>query len=814
MTSEVGKFAGLTEKLAKRKLRIYGLNLLEKRKKSAFSLLFKQFFNPLILLLISCSILSFFLKNPIDAAIIALIVFLSGLISFFQERGAIKSVEALIKQVGITATVERDQIIKEIPKELIAPGDLIHLKAGDLIPADAVVIEANHLYLDEAVVTGESVPQEKFAINSLEKNHVTKKERLFTGTMVISGIGKAIITQTGKNTEFGHLIQKIRLKTNTTSFEQKLKGFSYILLDITLVIVLTIFILNIYLKKPILDAFLFSLALSVGLVPQLLPAIIGVNLAYGAKKLSAKSVIIKFLPSLENFGLMNVLCTDKTGTITTGKMSLKSILDIDNQYFEKAEKLIFLNSHFQSSYKNPIDEAILFSMNFVVDGYKKVDEIPYDFQRKRISISIQNSDGIITITKGAFKEVLPLCKYIELSDGNIKDIKAYEDKILQDFDEATLHGNKVLVACYKLGLEEKDMIFLGLLKFHDPIKPTAKDEIERLKKQGIKTKIITGDHRNVAREIAETLNLSSFEILTGKDMVHMDDRALIQQVQEKSIFAEIEPNQKERIVLALKKAGHTVGYLGDGINDVPAIFSSDVGIATDTSTDAAKDSADIILLKNDLTVISDGVDLGRKCFENVLKYLQMASSANFGNMLSMAIISLFLPFLPLLPKQILLLNFLSDFPEMSLATDYVDKETTKNPSIFKLAKLKNFMIIFGIISSVADFATFFVLSFLQVNRSTFQTAWFVESILSAVLAVLCLRTKKFFLFSKPSKLLFSLCIVICALALILPYLEASKFLGLVGLNFKIYTLIFVIVLGYLVMIELTKFFYYRKWMKK
>jgi Mg2+-importing ATPase len=803
------KFSGLSEKLAKRKQRIYGLNQIKQKKRSLFAVFFAQFFNPLVLLLIVCAALSFYLRNPIDALIITSIILLSGFISFFQEKGAIQSMNALLKSVSTHSSVERDRTVKEIPKEWIVPGDLVHLRAGDLVPADGTVIFAEHFFVDEAVISGESAPQEKFALLNPEQNHVQKNQRVFSGTIVSSGYGKISVTQTGKNTTYGKLVDEIHSKLHQTSFDQQIKHLSYMLLDLTIVLVLTIFLLNLYLKKPILDAFLFSLALSVGLVPQLLPAIIGVNLAYGAKKLSLKSVIVKFLPVIENFGLMDVLCTDKTGTITTGKMQLSPIVDALGNPFEKAKEYTYLNAIFQTGYKNPIDDAILQAFNFPIKQYKKLDETPYDFQRKRITITVEDDHKPITISKGAYPQILSLCTNVQLASGEIFPLSAYQDVIEKQFDQFITQGMKVLAVCFKEGLEETDMTFLGLLSFIDPLKESANEEISLLKNQGITVKILTGDHKLCALQIAKKLGFSSQEILTGKEIQQMDDRALSNQVKEKMIFAEIEPSQKEKIVLALKRAGHTVGFMGDGINDLPALSVADVGIAIDNGTDATKEAADIVLLKNDLQVLSKGVEIGRESFINTLKYLRMATSANFGNMFSMAIISLFLPFLPLLPKQVLLINFLSDFPEMALVTDRVDSESLKTPRKFSIPSLKKFMLIFGLISSIADFMTFLGLHYFDVSKAVFQTAWFTESVLSAVVIILCLRTKRFFLFSFPSKLLliFSLCI--CSITLLLPYLPIRTFLNFAPLSTAIYQLIFSIIFLYILLVEAAKVYFFK-----
>lgn len=806
---------GLSEKQAKRRLKKFGFNtLIPKKRFLMFHLFLGQFINPLILLLLSCALLSFFLSDGPDAIIILLIVFISGMISFFQEKGAIKSINSLLKRVSTSVTVIRDGQIKELVKEVIVPGDLIFLKAGDLIPADAYIIESHHLFVDEAIFTGESSPVEK--ITQMDLSHLSndKNCNLYTSTMVTSGFAKAIVTKTGLNTEYSQIIQKIKTKPIETSFERGIKNLSYLILDVTIILVLVIFLLNIFLKKPVLESFLFSLALSIGLVPQLLPAVISVNLSYGAKKMAEENVIVKYLPTLENFGIMNILCTDKTGTITTGKMVVKSIVDLEEKICKKAEEFTYLNAYFQTAYKNPIDDAILSSMKYSLDSWRKIDEIPYDFQRKRISTILDNQNTQIIITKGALEQILSICSFIEFSDGRIENIQSHLPQIRKQYELASSEGMKTLAICYQNHFEEKEMIFLGLIEFFDPLKPMIHEEINQLQAQGISLKILTGDHHLVAIQTAKNLGLKTTSILTGAEIDKIDDRALTKIAEEKTVFAEIEPNQKERIVLALKRAGHTVGFIGDGINDVPAIFAADIGISVDTATDAAKESADIVLLKQDLSVLSKGVTLGRKSFLNTIKYLQMATSANFGNMLSMAIISIFIPFIPLLPKQVLLINFLSDFPEMALATDHVDDCQIKKPLPFDQKFLKHFMIIFGLISSIADFLTFLSLWILQVDRTIFRTAWFTESVLSATIIILVIRSQKIFFRSRPSNLLISLCAGIIIFTLSIPYIGIGKFLNFTPLPPKLYGLIFLIIVLYIIFVEVAKYFFFNKFSKK
>ena len=673
---------GLTGDEARARLARYGANLLKPPKRSdVWTLLLNQFKSPIILILFFATGLSFFLRDPVDAFIILSIVLVSGLLGFWQERGASNAIAKLLSIVQIKAEVLRDGSSKEIPVEEIVPGDIVILNAGDIVPGDGLVQESKDLFVDEAMLTGETFPVEKAAaLLPVETPLGQRTNALWMGTHVVSGSATALVVRSGKETEFGKVSERLKLRPQETDFEHGIRRFGYFLMEITLVLVVAIFAINVYLARPVLDSFLFSLALAVGLTPQLLPAIISINLSHGAKRMAQKKVIIKRLASIENFGSMNVICSDKTGTLTEGIVHVQSACDVEGAPSDKVLLHAYLNAFYETGFTNPIDEAIRAHRQFDLSGYQKQDEIPYDFLRKRLSILVSQGDTHLMVAKGALSNVLAVCSSAETGNGTIVDITAVQDQIEKLFEEFSRKGFRTLGIAYKnMGSEsriskdhEMGMTFSGFLVLFDPPKPNIIETITSLKNLGVTLKIITGDNHLVAANVSQQMGLSDTKILTGQDLRQLSDAALLKRVADADVFAEIEPNQKERIILALRKAGNVVGYIGDGMNDASALHASDVGISVESAVDVAKDAADIVLLEKDLGVLVQGVREGRATFANTLKYVFMATSANFGNMFSMAGVSLILPFLPLLPKQILLTNLMTDFPEKTIATDSVD----------------------------------------------------------------------------------------------------------------------------------------------
>jgi Mg2+-importing ATPase len=812
---------GLTSEEAQKRLKKYGPNILKpKRRTDALTLLLAQFKSPIILILIFAAVLSFFLRDHTNAIIILAIVLISGLLSFWQEYGATNAVQKLLAIVQIKAMVLRNSSPKEIPIDDITPGDIVILNAGDVIPGDCLILESKDLFVDEATLTGETYPAEKTAgILAAETPLGQRMNTLFMGTHVVSGNARAVVVNTGKRTEFGKVSERLELRPPETEFEHGVRRFGYFLMEVTLLMVILIFVFNVFLKRPILDSFLFSLALAVGLTPQLLPAIISVNLASGAKRMVSQKVIVKRLASIENFGSMNVLCSDKTGTLTEGTVQLHSALDIDGNKSEKVLLYAYLNSSYETGYTNPIDEAIRNHHQFDISGYKKLDEVPYDFIRRRLSILVLSSNMRLMITKGAFSNVLAVCSSAETYEGKTMGIADVQRRIQQHFEELSRKGFRILAVAYRdVGSDltitknhEAGMTFLGFLVFYDPPKSGIVETITRLNQLGISLKVITGDNRLVAAAISQQVELPNIRILTGQELHRMSDEALLQQVNDVNVFAEVEPNHKERIIFALRKSGNVVGYMGDGINDASALHAADVGISVDSAVDVAKDAADIVLMEKNLGVLVHGVQEGRKTFANTIKYVFMATSANFGNMFSMAGASLFLSFLPLLPKQILLTNLMTDVPEMTIATDSVDKEMVERPRRWDVKFIRNFMITFGILSSVFDYLTFGVLLLiLHATTDQFRAGWFIESVVSAALVVLVIRSRRPFFKSLPSIYLLIATLLIVAAAIILPFTPLGKLFGFQPLPLSFLAFMGLIVALYIIAAEIAKRLFYKR----
>jgi Mg2+-importing ATPase len=761
-----------------------------------------------------------FLHNVVDASIILAIVVISGILGFWQEHSASNAVEKLLAMVQITAAVLRDGNEKEIPVEDIVPGDIVLLNAGDIVPGDCMLLESKDLFVDEAMLTGETFPVEKDVSMLPADTALAKRTNaVWMGTHIVSGSAKALVTLTGKSTEFGKVSERLKLKPLETEFEHGIRRFGYFLGEVTLVLVVIIFAINVYLHRPVLESFLFSLALAVGLTPQLLPAIISINLAHGAKKMAQKKVIVKRLTSIENFGSMNVICSDKTGTLTEGTVQVESALDINGETSEKVFLFAYLNAFYQTGFTNPIDDAIVKHKKIDLSGYRKLDEIPYDFLRKRLSIVAVLNNAHMMITKGALANILEVCSSVETKDGKTVEISSMKDIIQKHFEEFSNLGYRTLGIAYRNlpadslinKTDEKDMIFLGFLTLFDPPKANILDTINRLKNLGVSLKIITGDNHLVAASLSKKMGLSDTKIISGPEIRQMSDSALLRSVGSTDVFAEIEPNQKERIIIAMRKAGNVVGYMGDGINDASALHAADVGISVDTAADVAKEAADIVLLEKDLGVLIDGVREGRTTFANTLKYVFMATSANFGNMFSMAGVSLFIPFLPLLPKQILLTNLMTDFPEMTIATDSVDEQMIDYPRRWDIKAIRKFMITFGLVSSVFDYLTFgLLLVVLHANEGQFRTGWFLESVISASMIVLVIRSRKPFFRSRPGKYLLIATLSIAVITLVFPFTPLGNVFGFSPLPLSTYLLLLLIVVLYILAAEITKRVFYKK----
>lgn len=813
---------GLSSVTARKRLKKYGFNTLDvKSKKSHLSLFFKQLANPLIIILIVAAIISAILHNIIDASIILIIVIGSSLISSGQERNAAKALEELQSRVKIKSMVMRDGICRKIVSDMIVPGDIILLSAGSMIPADGIVLECKDFYVNQSVLTGETFPAEKRAGSvSVSTPLSGRTNAVFMGTSVNSGTASILAIHTGKNTQYGQISHKLALHSPKTEFERGVSHFGYLLTRLILVIVLVVFAVNLLTVKPPIASLLFAIALAVGMTPELLPAIITITLSKGAKLMAESGVIVRNLNAIENFGSMDVLCIDKTGTLTEGTVKLAESYDAEGKKSQAVLTLAGLNAHFQAGLMNPLDHALLRTCQKCGENlmaYTKIDEIPYDFVRKRLSVIVAKDSKKLLITKGALNQVLQVCSSVQIGTNIIPIDKNRRDDIISKYSAWSSEGYRILgVAHINLEKEiiqkktfdrnnEKNLIFDGFLVFFDPPRRDIRRTLDDLKKLGIQIKIITGDNKEVTTHIAESIGIESEGILTGSDISRFSDEALMNRASNSNIFVEVDPNQKERIIHAFRKMGNVVGYMGDGINDVTAMHASDVSISVDKAVDIAKKTADFVLLKHELPVLRNGIMSGRKIFANTMKYIFTTTSANFGNMFSLAIASVFLPFLPLVAKQILLNNFLSDLPAMTIASDNVDDDLINKPRRWDVKRIRNFMITFGLVSSVFDFLTFVVLLFLfHASIEQFRTGWFIESSMTELLFLLVARTSKPFYKSIPGKYLILSIIIVSIFTLALPYLPHAVLMGFMPLSIPLISVILLILIAYIIASDYTK----------
>ncbi|MES1240009.1 MAG: magnesium-translocating P-type ATPase [Acidobacteriota bacterium] len=813
---------GLTSAEAAARLLAAGPNRLkEVRRTAGLRLLLRQFASPLVLMLAFAAALSLGVHEADDAAIILAILFASGLLGFWQEWGAADAVRRLLALVAVRTTVVRDGREREVPLEEVVPGDLVLLSAGAVVPADALLLESNALFVDEAALTGETYPAEKQPGTVPADAPLARcAPALFLGTHVVSGTARAVVTRTGRETELGRVSSRLSLRPPETEFEHGLQRFGYLLLRITVLLVLAIFAVNVFLDRPVIQSFMFSLALAVGLVPELLPVIVSINLARGARRMARAKVIVKRLTAIENLGSMDVLCSDKTGTLTEGKVRLRSALAVDGSESERVLLYAWLNAAFESGFANPIDQAIREHRSFDLDGCRKLGEAPYDFIRKRLSVLVERQGERLLVTKGALAQVLAVCSRAETAPGQVP-LERVRPAVEARFAELSDSGFRTLGVALRtvppshpataVKELEAEMTFLGLLTFFDPPKPEMARTLGKIAAAGIGFKVITGDSLAVATHLARQVGVAAPATATGSDLRRMSDPALARRVQEVDVFAEVEPNQKERIILALRKTGHVVGFLGDGINDAAALHAADVGISVDSAVDVAKEAADVVLLERDLGVLIEGVREGRRTFANTLKYIFITTSANFGNMVSMAGASLFLPFLPLLPTQILLNNFLSDFPAFAIATDKVDPELVDRPLPWNLRFIRDFMIVFGGISSVFDFLTFGALLWLlKASPGQFRSGWFVESVMTELLILLVIRTRRAFFRSRPSLPLEIATVLVTVVSIAILYLPVNRLFELEPLPLPYLALLGAITLAYALASEGAKGWFFRR----
>ena len=801
-------YTGLTQKEAAKRLAEFGPNEIVRAKKlSALVDFLLRFKNPLVLVLLVAAVISAFLGDPVSASIIIIIVVLSILLDFVNSNKSQHAAELLKEKVMVTASVIRDGVTREIPLSGIVPGDIVALTPGDVVPADCKVLEEKSFFTNESSLTGESFPVGK-----------DTGDQIFMGSSVTTGDATAEVVSTGKNTKFSHIAEGLIHREAPTEFDRSIKDFSYLIMKVTFALVIFIFLVNTIDKHSVLESFLFAAALAVGLTPELLPLIITLNLTKGSLELAKRGIIVKKLSAIQNFGSMDILCTDKTGTLTEDKIVL--VKHVDGLGKESDEVLLYsyICSALHSTSRNPLDTAVKEYKTMDVSAYSKVDEIPFDYQRKRDAMVVERSSHRMLVTKGAPEEVMKVCTHYSDKDTEL-GIKLRE-RIGDEYRALSRDGFRVLAVAIR-PVEKKDaytrgdehgMTLLGFVAFLDPAKASVTETLKHLERYGIEIKVLTGDNELVSQKIAQDIQLPVKGTMMGTDLDHMTDEALKVKVEQTTIFARVSPDQKKRIIAVLQGNKHVVGFMGDGINDAPSLKAADVGISVNNATDVAKESADLILFKKSLADLVQGVIDGRKTFVNTLKYLMMELSSNFGNMFSMAGASMFLPFLPMLPTQILFNNLIYDASQFAIPTDNVDKESIQKPIRFDISFIKRFMLQFGLISSAFDFVTFGVLfAVLHFSANSFQTGWFLESIMTQSLVIFLIRTKRIpFWKSAPSSSLALSMVLTIIVGWGITFLPLGGFFGFVPLPPQTLLVIAIIVAMYLALVEASKGWFYRK----
>jgi len=819
---------GLTTDEAKLRLAKIGPNEPATARRSANLVqVLTLFANPLAIILLIASAISAALGEVINASIIVTMVLLSVLLNFIQTYRSQRAVDRIRKEVAPAATVLRDGKWVEIPRREVVPDDVIKLAAGDLVPADADLVKARDLHVQQAALTGESLPVEKFAFGPQPRQpEDSEQHKVFLGTSIVSGTGTAVVTATGKNTTFGDIATRLATRAPQTEFERGTKQFGLLIMKTTILLVLFVLLVSVVLHHNFMESLLFAVALAVGLTPEFLPMITTVTLGQGAVHMARKKVIVKHLEAMQNFGSIDVLCSDKTGTLTSGEMSLDQHVDPLGNPSERVFLLAYLNSLHETGVSNPLDEAIKerHSNNPLdtavlkhdhpdIQDYQKIDEIPFDFERRRVSILVGHANERLLITKGAPESVLPVCSVYELNGQQNQlddDTRSRSEQIYRAF---CAQGFRMLAVAYASvsakdvyrAEDERDLVLAGYLTFSDPPLESAKVALGSLRRDGVEVKILTGDNELVTQHICSQVGLDSGRIILGNELERMTDPALAHVVEQASVFARVSPAQKNRIILALKTRSHVVGYLGDGINDAPSLHAADVGISVSTAVDVAKDAADFILLERSLSVLHDGIIEGRKSFGNVMKYLLMGTSSNFGNMFSMAVAATFLPFLPMLPTQILLNNFLYDLAQVTIPTDKVDETFIHNPQRWNVKMIRDFMIYIGPLSSIYDFLTFFaLLKIFHASEQFFHSGWFVESLATQTLVIFIIRTARNPLRSRPSLALTLTTISVVLFGTVLPYTSLGALIGFTPMPFAFLLFIAIATGTYLLLVEIVK----------
>jgi Mg2+-importing ATPase len=811
---------GLTSDEAARRLAQYGPNeAAPVRRYSALVEWLRLFANPLVIILLVASAISASLGQRVDAGIIVTMVLLGVMVNFWQSYRSQQAADRLRSSVIPTATVMRDGRWQELALRQVVPGDLVRLSAGDLVPADAQLIESRDLSVQQSMLTGESLPADKAALTAGQRADTEGPDAahlVFLGTSVVSGTGTAVVVATGPRTMFGDIAVRLRARAPETEFEHGLRRFSLLILRTTVLLVLFIVLVGIALKRDVFETLLFAVALGVGLTPEFLPMISSVTLTRGALRMARDGVIVKHLPAIQNFGSIDILCSDKTGTLTSGVMTYVATVDPVGGSSARALTLACLNSGFETGIKSPLDLALLQQPGIDLTAYRKVDEIPFDFERRRLSVVLAPTDGDarrLLITKGAPETMLERTSALEQS-GQIVPLDADgRRRCTGVFQGLSDSGLRVLAVAYRwldakpayARADETDLVLAGFVSFADHVLPDAAEMLADLSRDGVSVKILTGDNERVARHVCAAVGLGHDDIVTGDDLLHLDDAALGHVAEQSSVFVRVSPAQKDRIIVALKRRGHVVGYMGDGINDAPSLHTADVGISVMSATDVARDAADVILGQSSLRAIHKGVLEGRRASGNMMKYLLMGTSSSFGNMFSMAAASMFLPFLPMLPTQILLNSFMYDLAQLTIPGDAVDDDYLRRPQRLDMRVIRDFMVFIGPISSVFDFLTFYVLlHFLHAEPALFHTGWFMESLATQTLVLFVIRTAGNPLRSRPSRALTITTLAVVVAGVLLPFSPLAPWLGFTRLSVSYFLFLVPTTLVYLGLVEIAK----------
>jgi len=814
---------GLSNAEASARLAHFGPNLIHGERKQAIILQFlSKFRNPLVIILLIASALSAFTGDVTSFFIISTIVLISVTLDFVQEYRAGQAADRLRQSVAVRGQVLREGKHLEIILAEMVPGDVTFLAAGDLVPCDGRVLEAKDCFVNQALLTGEPFPVEK-APGELpgETEILAAGNTVLLGTSVISGTAKVMMCRTGQDTELGEIADTLLAKAPPTAFEQGTRHFGLLIMRMTILLVLFVLLVNAFFHRPWLESFLFAVALAVGLTPELLPMVVSVTLSRGALRMAAHKVIVKRLAAIQNLGSMDVLCTDKTGTLTEARIHLERHMDPLGRESERVLGLAYFNSFFETGVKSPLDDAILEHKEIDVSRWHKIDEVPFDFERRRVSVLLDDGKARLLVVKGAPEDILRLSVHYE-ADGEAGPLpldQAAREKVNAQFESLSKEGFRVLgIASRQVGKDqshavvgdEAELVFAGFAAFLDPPKESAKAALAGLAADRVAVKIISGDNELVTQHVCGKLGLPVIGVLTGTEIQQLDDSALMVRVEQVNLFCRVTPVQKNRVILALKRCGHVVGYLGDGINDAPSLHSADVGISVDSAVDVAKAAADMILLEQDLGVLHAGVLEGRRTFGNIMKYIMMGTSSNFGNMFSMAGASLFLPFLPMLPVQILLNNLLYDVSELPIPLDRVDDDYLSHPRHWDMNFIRNFMLIIGPVSSIFDFLTFYImLAVFHAGEALFHTGWFIESMATQVLVIFIIRTRKNPFKSRPNPWLIACSMSVVAVAVLLPFTPAGAYLGFVAPPAFFFLILVVMLIAYLLAVELMKQWFFR-----